>query len=398
MAVTDPSLEKLRNELAEVDAEIRRGVARRLAIARQIGETKRSEGLPVRDFAVERLVLERWREDLGRLEVPPGRAELLAEWFIEESLRVQEGLKEPTVPRASTSDILIVGGFGQMGGWVREFLRTEGHRVGVYDPRGPPPNLGPVTVHTDLERAVQDAAVVIVATPMRVAPSVYRDLLKTETEAVIFDILSVKAPVVPWIRRGLDHGLHLTSVHPLFGPSTRTLAGRNLLILDCGDALANRTATALFASSSLTLTEMPLERHDALMADALALPHAMNLLFATALAHGGAGTGELLRAAPTSFRRQADLARIVTAENPELSFDIQTLNPTSAALLARLEAALKELKASLASADPTAYRRLIEQGKAALDQEGAGAATGARVRKPHGVVTSTARRTGSQTL
>lgn len=392
----ETDLDRLRKELAEIDAEIRRAVGRRLSVARRIGESKIAAGLPVRDFSVEKTVLERWREDLAHLDVPAERAEALAEWFIEEALRVQEDLKEAIEPGTSPCDILVVGGFGQMGTWVREFLRTNGHRVGVLDPKTPPSGTAGVTVRTDLERAAQDAAVIVVATPMRAAPTVYRELLKTETEAVIFDILSIKAPLIPWIRRGLDRGFHVTSVHPLFGPSARTLAGRNLLVVDCGDPMANHRAASLFASSSLTISEVSLERHDALMAEVLTLPHAVNLLFAGALSKAGFASGELARASPTSFRRQADLARIVTGENPELSYDIQTLNPASAALVARLEAALTELKAAIAAGDPSAYRRFIETGKKALTNEAGAHRMLARPWSPGLAITSGGRPTDSQ--
>ena len=365
----EPDLVELRAALAKTDAEIRLAVERRLAIARRIGEAKRAAGLPVRDYTAERGVLDRWREELSRVEVPPERAETLARWLIEEAVRVQERLGETVVTPARATDILVVGGCGAMGAWMREFFRAGGHRVGVVDPRADPERASGYTVHTDLERAAQDADVIVVATPMRSAPAVYRELLKTEAEGVIFDILSVKQPILPWVRRGVGLGFHLTSVHPLFGPSARTLSGRNLLVLDCGDPRANLRATQLFASSSLTISELPLERHDGLMAETLALPHIVSLLFGGALASEPRPAGELYRSAPTSFFRQAEVAQIVASENPELSYDIQTLNPSSEALFDRLEKALAGLRKAVRESDRATYRRQMEEARAILERE-----------------------------
>lgn len=367
--VGEPDLTELRTSLASTDAEIRHAIARRLAIARKIGEAKRAAGLPIRDFTAERGVLDRWREQLSGVEVPPERAEMLARWLIEEAVRAQERLGEGTVPPARSSDILVIGGGGAMGGWMREFFRAGGHRVGVVDPKADPRRAVGYTVRTDLERAAQDADVIVVATPMRAAPAVYRELLRTEAEGVIFDILSVKQPILPWVRRGVASGFHLTSVHPLFGPSARTLSGRNLLVLDCGDPRASLRAVQLFASSALTISEMPVEHHDALMTETLALPHVMSLLFGMTLAETPRPAGELYRSAPTSFLRQAEVAQVVTSENPELSYDIQTLNPSSAALFERLERALTALKRSVRESDRATYRRQMEGARALLARE-----------------------------
>ncbi|MDE1820582.1 MAG: prephenate dehydrogenase/arogenate dehydrogenase family protein [Euryarchaeota archaeon] len=371
--MADPDLSELRAELAKADAEIRSAVGRRLAIARQIGEAKRSVGLPIRDYAAERSVLERWTEDLARVEVPPERAEALARWLIEEAVRAQERMGEGARGAPRASDVLVVGGEGAMGAWVREFLRAGGHRVGVLDPRADPRRARGYSVQSDLSRAAQDADVVVVATPMRAAPAVYRELLKTEAEGTILDILSIKQPILPWIRRGVDAGFHITSVHPLFGPSARTLSGRNLLILDCGDARANERARRLFAASSLTINELPIERHDALMAETLALPHVVSLLFGAALAENPRPPGELFRAAPTSFLRQAETAGIIASENPELSFDIQTLNPASEALFTRLETALGGLRKAIREGDSKTYRRQMESVRALVEREQPGA-------------------------
>lgn len=376
--MSDPDLTALRAAVAKADAEIRFAVGRRLAIAREIGEAKRAAGLPVRDYAAEAGVFERWREDLKRLNVPPDRAEALARWLIEESVHVQELVAEGPPSPARASDVLIVGGSGAMGAWMREFFRASGHRVGILDPRADPSKAVGYAVHSDLDRAAQDADVIVVATPMRAASTVYRDLLKSETEALIFDILSIKQPILPRIRQGIAAGQHISSVHPLFGPTARTLSDRNLLVLDCGDAGANRRTVALFAKSSLTITEVPVERHDALMAETLALPHVVGLLFGTVLAKNPRPGDELYRGAPTSFLRQAEAAQVVVSENPELSYDIQSLNPTSAALFSELERSLGEIRKAVLESDMATYRRQMEAARAALLRKGS------EVRPPQG--------------
>jgi prephenate dehydrogenase/chorismate mutase len=365
--MTSPSVARLRREIAETDERILRDVAHRIELARAIGQQKRAERIPLRDYLIERQVVERWVRGLRSSGVPPERIEVLVRWLIEEAVYAQESIPEPVGEATRGSDVVVVGGLGQMGGWMCDFLRASGHRVGIVDRRSPRAPV-PYPVTQDLARAVGNADLVVLATPMRVTPTVYEKVLATETEATIFDILSVKAPIVRTIRRAVADGAHVSSTHPLFGPGTRSLFGRNLLVLDCGDEEANRTVSRLFSRTALRVTRWPLEQHDPLMVEALGLPHLLSLLFARTLQHGGRSPAELGRAASTSFRRIQEVAQVVTRENPELVGDIQTLNPYSKELFRLLGAALADLEGAVTRGDSGEYASLLEQGRRFLAQ------------------------------
>ncbi|MCI4328168.1 MAG: prephenate dehydrogenase/arogenate dehydrogenase family protein, partial [Thermoplasmata archaeon] len=325
--MADDELVRLRAGLARADDEICRAIGRRLDLARRIGQVKIRNGIPIRNPAVEREVVARWSRGLEALGVSGEQAERLARWLVEEAVRVQESARPPPArPHRKAGRVLVVGGAGSMGRWLVEFLRSRDYQVEVVDPAarsrggpGRPPSL---------EAAAAAADIVLIATPMRVATGIYDRLWKTTTRAVVIDILSVKAPILRKIREGRAKGFQVASVHPLFGPSARTLSGRNLLVLDCGDAKATSTARSLFEGTALTITRMPIDRHDALMADLQALPRATSLLFAQTLVESGRTRSALERAETTSFHRELQVAREVLAERPELGLDIQALNPS----------------------------------------------------------------------
>jgi chorismate mutase / prephenate dehydrogenase len=367
--VPAPTLEELRAEVARTDERIVREVARRLDLVREIGRLKAREGLPLRDYPLEAEVLSRWSRGLGPAQVPAERAEALVRWFLEESVVAQETVVRAESVAGRGRDVTIVGGLGQMGRWLSEYFASAGCRVTVVDEREPPERF-PFAFGHDLARAATDAEFVVLAVPMRRAPATYRALLSTEVEATIFDILSVKAPILPWIHRGIDRGYHVASAHPLFGPGTRSLLGRRLLVLDCGDAAAASSVEKLFARSSLRVRRIPLEAHDRLMADVLGLPHLVALLFGEALVSGGSPAETLDTAATTSFLRIAEVARLVTAENPELVADLQLLNPATPALLERLSASVKELRSALETGRPTAYASRLARARDFLERTG----------------------------
>ncbi len=367
--MSEPSLATLRAEVARTDERIAHEVERRLELVRAIGRAKVREHLPLRDYPLEGEVVARWVRHLKGARVAPDRAEALARWLLEESVAAQEELAASEAPPARGHEVAIVGGLGQMGRWLAGFLTAAGCRVGVLDERSPPDGF-PFPVHRDLARAVADAEFVVVATPMRRAPAVYRELLTTETEATIFDILSVKAPLLPWIRRAIHDGYHVASAHPLFGPGTKSVFGRNLLVLDCGDATATAAVERVFSGASLRVSRLPLAVHDRRMADVLGLPHLIALLFARTLEAGGTSPEALGPATSTSFRRIGDVARLVTQENPELVADIQLLNGSTGELLARLERSLAEVRAAVDTGRPAAYAATLARGRAYLEKVG----------------------------
>lgn len=365
----EDALRRLREQVRRVDTELQRAIRRRLRLALAIGKAKRSRGQPLRDYSIEREVVRRWRSGLKTAGVQGDRAEDLARWMVEESVRVQDSLGPIPEVRTAGTDALVIGGAGGMGTWLASFLHAVGHRVAILDPAADGPSHAGFPVRTDLPDAAAEAGLVAVTTPMRVAPAVYRELWRTGTKAVVFDVLSVKAPLIPWIRRGVREGFQVGSIHPLFGPAVRSLTGRNLLVVDCGVPEANRRIEGLFSKSSVKVSRIPLRYHDPWMADALALPHAVSLAFGLALGPGLGTRGPRSDRVPTSFLRQAEAARVVSRENPELSFDIQSLNPHVAPMYARLEKSLRQLRRAAEKEDPIEYRRLMRRVKARFPGE-----------------------------
>ena len=360
----DDDLAKLRSELRAIDVTMLEALARRFTLAREIGRVKAREGRPLRDFGVERAVVDRWHERLVEWGVPAERTATLVHWIIEESLRVQEEVAPNlSVGSEFRFDIAIVGGAGAMGVWLGDFLEDGGHHVAVVDPRGPPPGRRSLP---SVEAAMREAEVVVFATPIRSTAPLLKRAISVRSGALIVDVLSVKAPIAPLLRDGVQSGLRISSLHPMFGPSARTLSGRNLLVVSCGNADADRAARSLFSASALTIAEVPLERHDRLIAESLGLSHAVNLLFLAALASDPLSPHELARAASTTFRGQSALAEALAREGPELYLDIQALNPDSWGTYDELAHALAQLKDLIERHDVEEFRALLEAGAAKL--------------------------------
>lgn len=342
-------LQARRERIREIDRRVVDLVAERVRLAREIGAIKRREGLPIRNYTVEAEVIRQARATCEAHGLDPRVGEELAHVLIEEAVRAQEADIRRASGRQLAGRALVVGGSGNMGRWFCEFLESKGYDVAVTDPRGA---VEGYAYEPDVARGASAADVVLVAVPPAAVASVL-DAVPDHARAVVLDISSLKSPCLDALRRAKARGLRATSLHPMWGPATRTLAGKNLVVCSVGDAEADRVARSLFEDTAARVVELPVEAHDAAMAYTLGLPHALNLVFGRVLA-GARPVAELEPLAGPTFLKQARVAAEVAGENKDLYHQIQKLNAHTPRVYAELRRAVDELEKSLD--DPEAFR------------------------------------------
>lgn len=352
------SLDELRARIAAVDASLVELVATRLALAREVGEAKQAAGLPIRSFATESEVLARFHTLAAEAGLDERLAEHLGELLIGEAVRTQESGRAPGLSRGRR--ILIVGGAGKIGRWLADFFASQGHGVSTLDPAGPVPGF---PAATDLESAVHAADAVLVTTPLAAGRDVLRQILALEPRALVADAFSLKSHVLDLLEEAGRRGLTVSSIHPLFGPGARTLAGRVMAVCDCGNAQAAAQAAELFADTALTITRLPVARHDELMQYVLGLSHLVAILFFTTLARSGRSYADLSAVASTTYLKEARTAAEVSRESPGLYYEIQRLNRHSGELFGLVRDCLAEIERAALADDPAAFSELMRAGR-----------------------------------
>jgi len=344
-------LDPLRTELGRVDREILELVARRQALAQKIGQVKRDAGIPTRDYRQEREVVQRAREAAVAHGLSPELGEELILALIRGSLTVQEKDTVATRGEGSGRRVLVIGGAGNMGRWFVRYLGAQGFTVEVADPSAPAAPLPGIVHHRDWRAVTLDHELIVVAAPMPATAAILEELAKAPPPGVVFDVGSLKSP----LRKGLHAlraaGGNVTSVHPMFGPDTELLSGRHVIFVDLGAPAATAAARALFEPTMATLVEMDLESHDRLIAYVLGLSHALNIAFFTALAESGEAAPKLATLSSTTFDAQLGVAAKVARENPDLYFEIQTLNDYGTESLAALLYAVERLRSVVRADD-----------------------------------------------
>ena len=356
-------IQRLRNDIARIDQQILALVSWRLDVAEQIGHNKKLAGLPVRNFQMEVDVLRRAREACADFGLDPDVGQSLFQVLIEAAVGRQHGLVERPHegPRRT---VLVVGGGGRMGRWLCGYFAAQGHQVAACDPLGGDLETRRVA---DLLPAAHDADIVVLATPIGVTTEVLDEVLAARPRGLVFDICSLKTPLVKTLERGTREGLRVASLHPMFAPDTVLLSGRVLVVCDCGNPQAAAEARALFEDTALRIVDMPLEQHDRSMGYVLGLSHAVNIAFARALATSGLGLHELERVSSTTFAKQSRTTREVAHENPKLYYEIQHLNAHTAEVLQGLSAAVDELRIAALGDEAAPFIRLMDENRRYFD-------------------------------
>ena len=359
-------LDLLRTELGQIDREILGLVARRQAVAQRIGSVKRDAGIPTRDYRQERDVIERARAAAVEHGLTPSLGEELILALIRGSLTAQEKDTVAATGEGTGRRVLVIGGCGHMGRWFVSYLGAQGFTVEIADPAGDAP--GGVVLHRDWRTVPLDHELIVIAAPMSATAAILEEMAAAPPKGVVFDVGSLKSPLRTALHALRAAGGNVTSVHPMFGPDTELLSGRHVIFVDVGSPQATAAARALFEPTMATLVEMDLESHDRLIAYVLGLSHALNIAFFTALSESGEAAPRLATLSSTTFDAQLGVAAKVARENPDLYFEIQTLNDYGTESLAALLYAVERLRSVVRANDLEGFRGLMNRGRAYLEE------------------------------
>ncbi len=358
------TLQELRSRLTSIDRELIALVADRQRIVAEIGEHKIENAVPTRDYEREREVVEGAREQAAALGLEPGLAEQILQILIRASLTHQERTRVAATSGGVGKRALIIGGAGKMGGWFADFLASQGFAVELADPAVselPYPNIG------DWRQSDLSHDLLVVSTPINVAALILAELAERRPSGLIIDVGSLKTPLRQGLKRLVEAGCKVTSIHPMFGPDARLLSGRHVIFVDVGVSEASEKAKALFASTMAEQIDMSLDEHDRLIAYVLGLSHALSIAFFTALAASGELVPRLKTLSSTTFDAQLKVSSLVAMDNPHLYYEIQSLNEFGRAPLLALQDAVARILDTIARDDEQGFVNLMLAGRQYLE-------------------------------
>ena len=347
-------LEQLRKDIEEIDSKIIELMIQRNDVAEKIGVLKNDLGLPLRNIDIEKKVIERYRRMSENSSLPADVSESICRLLIESSVELQS-----TIPKKRCEKkVTIVGGTGGMGKWMQRYLAGLGATVNI------------ISRSVGKAEDMKDSDIVIISVPISSVESKLKEAdALCRKDALIFDISSVKSPFAECLKE-MAGRRKVCSIHHMFGPSIKSMLGRNVVVCDCGCREAVSEAAELFDNEGSNLIFTSIERHDELMAYALAFAHASNIVFFTALRESGIPFDELKDIASTTLRKCLNTCIPVSEENAPLYHEIQRLNDNAEEKWNVFEKAVRAVREASLSSDPEGFIELMESGKEYLLRSG----------------------------
>lgn len=352
-------LDELRISIQDLDRRILTLIGQRMDCAALVGRLKKKEGVPLRDWQVERAVLDQADRVADGIGLSGKLARSVMQVLIAASRVEQERLTYSQYT-GSAESILVIGGLGKMGRWFVKFFADQGHRIRVYDVAATAGELGWAQ---SLAEVLPATTFAVIATPLDTVPAVIAELIAASYRGTVFDIASLKGPLKPAIATAREAGLSLASVHPMFGPGARTLSDQVICICDCGNEDATRRVRAFFGDTAATLVDLSLDEHDRIVSHVLGLSHLLNVLFVRVLMNADDSFDVLNRVGSTTFHSQITTSATVVEDNPELYYLIQRLNPFTPRLYTTLTRELGAVTAAVLDGDQAAFVELMNAAK-----------------------------------
>ncbi len=221
---------------------------------------------------------------------------------------------------------LVVGGTGAMGRWCASFLKRSGFDVAIAS-RG---DASEVAVSLDVRQASIDDAgdfdVVVLSVPIdAIEASAARIGPRMRPGSLLMDLSSLKKGPMAAMLRHAPPETEVLGVHPLFGPDTESVEGRNVVLVPSGRSSRwLPVVRELFEHAGARVTTATAEEHDKKMAVVQGLTHFMYIAWGRTLESLAIRPDDLEGFQTPVFSVTKEMAGRVLAQSPELYALIQS--------------------------------------------------------------------------
>jgi len=211
--------------------------------------------------------------------------------------------------------IAIIGVNGKMGQWFANYFHKIGFEVIGFDTK----NEGTekfVTKGNSLVGAILKTDYVLLCTPTKNTPEIIRLIAKEmQRGSYLIEISSQKYKTAQTLLKTPSR-VNPICIHPMFGPGTKNIDGKNIIIIPIKDAKKELSVTKLlFPKANFVTIDAP--EHDKKIAVILGLTHLINIAFANILAKDEK-ISLTEKMSGTTFKAQKILCESILTESPEL--------------------------------------------------------------------------------
>ena len=207
-----------------------------------------------------------------------------------------------------------------MGRWFAKFLKSNGYSVIISDRNrrtgGACSRRLGIEFVDDYLLAIRRSDIVLLATPTNVSNRILRELRRElKKGTLVIEISSMKEPVRGAISELQENGVSVLSIHPMFGPGTKTLEGRSILVASRTRHSEAKRLLLTFQRLGARMVPCSIDKHDTLASIVIALPHLISISLIETLRSLRINLNELNTASGTTFRLQSLIAETIYQED-----------------------------------------------------------------------------------
>ncbi|VFQ44959.1 prephenate dehydrogenase/arogenate dehydrogenase family protein [Desulfoluna butyratoxydans] len=234
----------------------------------------------------------------------------------------------------------IVGGKGGMGRLFDAWFVRRGHRVLLAD----------VDTTTTAEELARRCDLIMIATPMDVAPAVAESLgPRMSREQGLFDICSLKEEITGAMLSATS--CEVVGTHPMFGPHTDGVVGQNIILTPGRGERWLAFLEREFSAGGAQVSRMAAEDHDRAMALAQGLTHVVTIAMGRTLQKLGVTPDDAQPYATPIFKLKNDLIGRLFAQDPDLYAAMVGDNPYVGEMVETFGGALAETAREMVGAE-----------------------------------------------
>jgi len=212
-------------------------------------------------------------------------------------------------------EIAIIGVNGKMGKWFANYFHKMGFKVKGFDTNNEIKEKFIDKAHS-LVSAILQIDYVLLCTPTKNTPEIIRLISKEmKRGSYLIEISSHKSKTAQTLLK-TPSKINPICIHPMFGPGTKNIAGKNIIIVPIKDAQKELTATKLLFPGANFVT-IDSDEHDKKIGVILGLTHLINIAFANILAKDEK-ISLTEKMSGTTFKAQRIIAESILTESAEL--------------------------------------------------------------------------------
>ncbi len=341
-------LSKLRDQIDEVDQQMVALLARRLALVEEVGHVKSQHGLPIYAPDREAAMLASRRAEAESQGVPPDLIEDILRRTMRESYSSENdsGFKclKPTL-----RPIVVVGGYGQLGGLFCRLFELSGYQVR---------KLG--SQDWDLaDELLSDAGMVVVTVPINLTVDVISKLNALPDDCILADLTSIKSEPLQAMLE--VHSGPVLGLHPMFGPDISSLAKQVIVYCDGRNPEEYQWLLEQFQIWGASLNRISAIEHDQGMTLIQALRHFTSFVYGVHLAEEDPNLDQLLSLSSPIYRLELAMVGRLFAQDAELYADIIMSSPQNLAMIQRFHQRFGEAIAMLENKDKAMFTQAFTQ-------------------------------------